>query len=296
MGDSIATNLFMLGYAYQKGLIPIGHEALERAIELNGTAVPMNLGAFRWGRRAAADRVAVEALVAPPADNVVPLRRPSTVDEIVASRVKHLTGYQNAQLAERYRALVERVGTVEQRTVPGQTTLAEAVARYYAKLLAYKDEYEVARLFTGAAFASQLNGQFEGDFRLKFHLAPPLLAERDPKTGHLKKQEFGPWMLSAFRLLAKLKGLRGTAFDPFGYTAERRQERALIREYEALIDELLGGLTPENHSLAVKLASVPDDIRGYGHVKDAHLAKARRKQDDLLYQWRHPAVVKQAAE
>jgi indolepyruvate ferredoxin oxidoreductase len=180
--------------------------------------------------------------------------------------------------------------------VPGQTELTEAVARYYAKLLAYKDEYEVARLFTEAAFATQLNAQFEGDFRLKFHLAPPLLAERDPKTGHLKKREFGPWMLPAFRLLARLKGLRGTAFDPFGYTAERRQERALIREYEALVDELLGGLAADNHSLAVKLASIPDDIRGYGHVKDAHLAKARRKQHDLLFRWRNPTVVKQAAE
>jgi indolepyruvate ferredoxin oxidoreductase len=296
MGDSIATNLFMLGYAYQKGLVPIGHEALERAIELNGTAVPMNLGAFRWGRRAAADRTAIEALVTPPTDNVVPLRAPSTLDEIVAGRVKHLTGYQNTALAERYRALVERVRAVEQKTIPGQTALAEAVARYYAKLLAYKDEYEVARLFTEAAFAAQLNGRFEGDFRLKFHLAPPLLASRDPKTGHLQKREFGPWMLSAFRLLARLKGLRGTAFDPFGHTAERKQERTLIREYEGLVDELLGGLTALNHSLAVKLASIPDDIRGYGHVKDAHLAKARRKQQDLLAQWRHPPALTQAAE
>jgi indolepyruvate ferredoxin oxidoreductase len=296
MGDSIATNLFMLGYAYQRGLIPIGHEALERAIELNGTAVPMNLGAFRWGRRAAADRAAVEALVAPPADNVVPLRRASTVDDVIASRVKHLTAYQNEGLAERYCALVERVRAVEQRMMPGEDVLTRAVARYYAKLLAYKDEYEVARLFTEVAFAQQLNAQFDGDYTLKFHLAPPLLASRDPKTGHLQKREFGPWLLPAFRFLAKLKGLRGTAFDPFGYTAERKQERALIREYEGLIDELLGGLAPENHSLAVKLASIPDDIRGYGHVKDAHLAKARRKQEDLLYQWRHPSVVKQAAE
>jgi indolepyruvate ferredoxin oxidoreductase len=296
MGDSIATNLFMLGYAYQKGLVPIGHAALEQAIELNGTAVPMNLGAFRWGRRAAADRAAIEALVAPPVDNVVPLRTAPTVDELVASRVKLLTAYQDAALAERYRALVERVRTVEQKVIPGQTKLAEAVARYYAKLLAYKDEYEVARLYSEVAFAAQLNGQFEGDFRLKFHLAPPLLASRDAKTGHLQKQEFGPWMLPVFRFLSKLKGLRGTAFDPFGYTAERKQERALIREYEGLVDELLGGLGSLNHSLAVKLASLPDDIRGYGHVKDAHLARARRKQQDLLAQWRHPPVMTQAAE
>jgi indolepyruvate ferredoxin oxidoreductase len=224
------------------------------------------------------------------------VRPPATVDEIVASRLKHLTAYQSAALAERYRALVERVRAVEQRTVPGETALTQAVARYYAKLLAYKDEYEVARLFSETAFASQLNGQFEGDFRLKFHLAPPLFADRDPKSGHLLKQEFGPWMLQAFRLLARFKGLRGTAFDPFGYTAERRQERTLIREYEGLIDEVLGGLGPDNHSLAVKLASIPDDIRGYGHVKEAHLAKAHRKQDDLLMQWRNPGVVKQAAE
>jgi len=296
MGDSIATNLFMLGYAYQKGLVPIGHSALEQAIELNGTAVPMNLGAFRWGRRAAADRAAVEALVAPPVDNVVPLRTAPTVDELVASRVKLLTAYQDAALAERYRALVERVRTVEQKVIPGQTKLAEAVARYYAKLLAYKDEYEVARLYSEVTFAAQLNGQFEGDFRLKFHLAPPLLASRDAKTGHLQKQEFGPWMLPVFRFLSKLKGLRGTAFDPFGYTAERKQERALIREYEGLVDELLGGLGSLNHSLAVRLASLPDDIRGYGHVKDAHLARARRKQQDLLAQWRHPPVMTQAAE
>ena len=202
---------------------------------------------------------------------------PKTLDEIVASRVKHLTGYQNAALAERYRALVDRVRAVEQRDVPGQTALAEAVARNYAKLLAYKDEYEVARLFTEAAFAAQLDSQFEGDFRLKFHLAPPLFAARDPKTGHLMKQEFGPWMLPAFRLLAKLKGAARNCLRSVRLYRERKQERALIREYEGLIDELLAGLSPANHSLAVKLASIPDDIRGYGHVKDAHLAKARRK-------------------
>ena len=258
----------------------------------------MNIGAFRWGRRAAADRAAVELLVAPQATgNIVTFARaPKTVDEIVASRIKHLTGYQNAALAERYRALVDRVRAIEQRDIPGQTALAEAVARNYAKLLAYKDEYEVARLFTEAGFAAQLGSQFEGDFRLKFHLAPPLFAARDPKTGHLLKQEFGPWMLQAFRLLARFKALRGTAFDPFGYTAERKQEQALIREYEGLIDELLTSLSLVNHSLAVKLAAIPEDIRGYGHVKESHLVKARHKWDDLLVQWRNPAVLKQAAE
>ena len=294
MGDSIATNLFMLGYAWQKGLSPIGLEALEKAIELNGTAVPMNLGAFRWGRRAAHDRAAVERLVAP-ADNVVAFNRLSrTLDEIVASRVKHLTAYQDATLARRYVTFIDRVKSVEAKT--GQTGLAEAVARNYSKLLSYKDEYEVGRLYAEAAFAASIDQQFEGDYKLKFNLAPPLFASRDPKTGHLLKQEFGSWMMPMFKLLARLKGLRGTAFDPFGYMAERKQERALIGQYESLVDELLGGLTPANHALAVKLASIPDDIRGYGHVKDAHLAKAKRKEADLLAQWRAPEPLKQAAE
>jgi indolepyruvate ferredoxin oxidoreductase len=296
MGDSIATNLFMLGYAWQKGLIPIGLEALEKAIELNGTAVVMNLAAFRWGRRTAHDRAAVERLLAPAADgNVVPLVRASrTVDEIVASRAKHLTAYQNAALARRFKALVERVKVVEQKT--GRSGLAEAVARGYAKLLAYKDEYEVARLYAESAFASGLDRQFEGAYKLKFHLAPPLFAKRDPRTGHLVKQEFGSWMMPAFRLLARFKILRGTAFDPFGRTAERKQERALIAEYESLVDELLGGLTAANHDLAVKLASIPEDIKGYGHVKDAHIVKAKRKEADLLAEWRHPHELPQAAE
>ncbi|SJZ39768.1 indolepyruvate ferredoxin oxidoreductase [Enhydrobacter aerosaccus] len=299
MGDSIATNLFMLGYAYQKGLIPIGHAALEQAIELNGTAVQMNLGAFRWGRRAAADRAAVEKLVAPAveAPNVVAFPGGNrSLDDLVASRMKHLTAFQNASLAQRYEALVSKVRTAEQKVQPGQNALAEAVARSYAKLLAYKDEYEVARLYSEAAFAAQLNQQFEGDFKLKFHLAPPLLSRRDPRTGHLLKREFGPWMGSVLRLLARFKFLRGSSLDPFGYTAERRHERALIGDYENLVGELLAGLTTANHPLAVKLASIPEDIKGYGHVKEAHLAKAKRKEAELLAQWRHPDALKQAAE
>jgi indolepyruvate ferredoxin oxidoreductase len=230
-------------------------------------------------------------------DNVVAFARPvATLDDIVASRMKLLAAFQNAALADRYRSLVEKVRDVEQKILPGESRLAEAVARNYAKLLAYKDEYEVARLYTDTAFVARLDHQFEGNYTLKFHLAPPLFARRDPRTGHLVKQEYGPWMLPVFRLLAKLKVLRGTMFDPFGRTAERRQERALIDAYERLIDELLAGLAPTNHALAVELAAVPDDIRGYGHVKQAHLEKAKRKEADLLVQWRHPGPLKQAAE
>jgi len=283
-----------VGVVIEGAKVPVSAAAIDRAIALNGAALEFNRAAFAWGRRAAHDRAAVERLVAP-ADNVVAFNRLSrTLDEIVASRVKHLTGYQDAALARRYVAFVERVKTVEQKS--GQTGLAEAVARNYSKLLSYKDEYEVGRLYAEASFAASIDQQFEGDYRLKFHLAPPLFSSRDPKTGHLLKQEFGPWMLPVFKLLAKLKGLRNTAFDPFGYTAERKQERALIGQYESLIDELLGSLTGANHPLAVKLASIPDDIRGYGHVKDAHLAKAKRKEVDLLAQWRNPEPMKQAAE
>ena len=294
LGDSIATNMFMLGYAYQQGLVPIGHAALEQAIELNGAAIAMNTSAFRWGRRAAHDRAAVEKLAAPPA-TVVPFTRiAKTLDEIVAARVTHLTGYQNAGLARRYTALVDRVRAAEEKTV--QTGLAEAVARNYAKLLAYKDEYEVARLHADAAFAAQIAGQFEGDYKLRFHLAPPLLSRRDPKTGHLIKRAFGAWILPAFKALAKLKFLRGTPLDIFGYTSERKAERRLIADYEAMIDEVLKGLSSANHALAVKLAAIPDDIRGYGHIKDANLEKARRKEAELLAQWRNPEAMKAAAE
>ncbi len=295
LGDSIATNMFMLGYAYQKALLPLGHDSIERAIELNGAAVAMNLAAFRWGRRAAADRAGIDRLIAPADDKVVPFPKlPATLDEIVASRARHLADYQNAALADRYKALVERVRTAEQRT--GLSGLAEAVARTYARLLAYKDEYEVARLHAETAFQAQLERQFEGDYKLKFHLAPPLFAKRDPRTGHLIKQEFGSWMLPAFRVLARLKVLRGTAFDPFGRTTERQQERAAVVEYETLIDEVLAGLSPANHALAVRLASVAAAIKGFGHVKEAHLEKARRSQADLLHQWRNPGALLRAAE
>jgi indolepyruvate ferredoxin oxidoreductase len=254
----------------------------------------MNMAAFRWGRRTADDRAAVERLTAP-ADNVVPFAKlPRTLDEIVASRMQHLTGYQNAALAKRYKALVDKVHAAEQKT--GKTGLAEAVARNYAKLLAYKDEYEVARLYAETGFEARVASQFEGDYRLKFHLAPPLLASRDPKTGHLVKQEFGSWMLPAFRMLAKLRFLRGTAFDPFGRTRERKVERALISDYEALIAELLAGLRPDNHDLAVRLASVPDEIKGYGHVKDANLDKAKQKEAELLRAWRGTGPLRLAAE
>ena len=296
LGDSIAANMFTLGFAYQKGLIPLSAEAIEKAIELNGAAVQMNTQAFLWGRRAAHNLQAVEKIVAHEDEMAPPPAH--TLDEMVARRADFLTAYQDRAYAERYRALVDRARTAEAKVMPGADALAKAVARNAFKLMAYKDEYEVARLYTDGAFEHELKKRFEGDFTLNFHLAPPLLAKRDPATGHLQKRQFGPWMMSGFRMLAKLKRLRGTPLDIFGYTAERRTERALIAEYEATVGELLAGLKPELHGLAVEIASIPEQIRGFGHVKERNLATAKAHEQALLAQFRTgaPAPVQQAAE
>ncbi|HSE78412.1 MAG TPA: DUF6537 domain-containing protein, partial [Alphaproteobacteria bacterium] len=295
MGDSIATNLFMLGYAWQRGLVPVSADAIAQAIELNAVAVEANKRAFSWGRLAAHDLAAVERAAKP--TMVTPLRPiAKSLDEIIARRVEHLTGYQNAAYAQRYEALVRRVAETERKRTSGLNGLAEAVARYYAKLLAYKDEYEVARLYADPKFAQAVRRQFEGDYRLQFNLAPPLIADRDPDTGQLRKRTFGPWTLSVFRWLARLKFLRGTRFDIFGRTAERRRERQLIAEYEALIAELLERLTPENHAIAVELATIPEHIRGFGHVKDAHLVRAKAHEAELLTLFRRTFSAPQAAE
>jgi indolepyruvate ferredoxin oxidoreductase len=294
LGDSIATNMFVLGFAYQRGLIPVSAEAINRAIELNGAAVKMNQAAFLWGRRLAVDKQAVERLSAPKEETKAATRLSESVEEMVARRVEFLAGYQNAAYAQRYAQLVERVRREEQARGKGRSGLAEAVARYYFKLLAYKDEYEVARLYADPAFTEKLKAQFEGDYRLHFHLAPPLLARRNEK-GELVKREYGPWMFPAFKVLSKLRFLRGSALDVFGYTQERRTERQLIADYEKTVDELLAKLTPENHALAVQIASIPEEIRGFGHVKARHLAAAKAKEAKLLEAWRAPMESRAAA-
>ncbi|MBD9370479.1 indolepyruvate ferredoxin oxidoreductase family protein [Xanthomonas sp. XNM01] len=354
LGDAIASNLFMLGYAWQQGLVPLSFEALMRAVELNGAAVEMNRSAFAWGRLAAVDPQAVATaagLVRNPttasetlADGLHPLppgewegsewgstsapqptaaardwrglperaqagpspaspldtatgeiaalplddlRLSRSLDELIARRVAFLTEYQDAAYARRYAELVDRVRGAEQARAPGSSALSEAVARYAFKLMAYKDEYEVARLYTSGEFQRRLQQQFEGDYTLRFHLAPPLLAKKD-EHGRLKKQEYGPWVLTAFRWLAKLRVLRGGAFDPFGRTAERRMERQLIADYIATIERLLPTLDHGNAELAAQIASIPEQIRGYGHVKDAHLHAAKAREAELLKEWDNP--------
>ena len=284
LGDAIASNLFVLGYAYQQGLVPVSGAAVERAIELNGIAVEMNREAFRWGRRAARDLNAVERLALQRDEGLEPTV-PATLDEFVERRAADLAAYQNAAWGSRYRALVERVREAERALGAGEA-LAGAVARYLYKLMAYKDEYEVARLYTDGAFRDRLAAAFEGDLRLTFHLAPPVLARRDPVTGEPRKRTFGPWMWRALGLVAKLRFLRGTPFDPFGRTAERRMERRLIEEYFETVEELLAGLRAENLGLAVEIASVPEAIRGYGHVKARAVEEAEREKAGLLERWR----------
>jgi indolepyruvate ferredoxin oxidoreductase len=295
MGDAIATNMFVLGYAYQKGWVPLAQASLTKAIELNGVAVEFNMKAFAWGRRAAVDLALVEKL-ATPADVIAIREAPSrSLDELVARRIEFLTGYQDAAYAERYRKLVERARAAESRIPGSDGKLAEAVARYYFKLLAYKDEYEVARLHSQAGFRRRIETMFEGAYKVKYHLAPPLLAKPDPVTGVPRKSQFGPWMATAFRVLAKLRRLRGTAFDPFGYSEERRTERRLIGEYEAVADELLARLERSNLALAVDVASIPEHIRGFGHVKRRHLAEAKKKEAELLAAFRNPRGQSRAA-
>ena len=276
-GQSIGANMFLVGYAYQLGAIPLSAAAIERAIELNGEAVAMNKAAFHWGRRAAVDRAAVEALAKPAAAKRATRGiSPSRSMRSVERRVKFLTDYQNAAYAARYRGLVEKAKAAEAARAPGKCGLADAVARYLFKLMAYKDEYEVARLYTDGSFASRSQPSSTATI-----CASNFISRRrcwraaTSTTGLPRKMSFGPWLLPAFRLLAKLKFLRGTAFDPFGRSLERRTERKLIADYEAMLDEVLAALTPDNHHLAVGLARHPGkDPR----LRPRQAAPSRRRQ------------------
>jgi indolepyruvate ferredoxin oxidoreductase len=293
MGDSIATNMFMLGYAWQKGWVPLSEAAIMKAIELNGVSIDFNKAAFNWGRQAAHDLLSVEkaAKASGSTTQVIEFKRTPTLKDIIARRVEFLTGYQNAAYAKQYSDFVETVRVTEAKLVEAgkPLRLTEAVAKYLFKLMAYKDEYEVARLYTDGAFRSKIESMFEGDYRIKFHLAPPLLAKRDAK-GHLIKQEYGPWMMKAFGVLAKFKFLRGTAFDIFGKTEERSTERALIRQYKDMILGLLPKLTAGNLAKATVIACIPEDIRGFGHVKERHLRNAKEREAALLRAFDMPTM------
>ncbi|MDH5540645.1 MAG: indolepyruvate ferredoxin oxidoreductase family protein, partial [Rhizobacter sp.] len=279
-GHSIATNMFMLGMAWQRGLVPVGSAALMRAVELNGVAIEDNRRAFAWGRRAAHDmarvlRLARDAEAAPESQ-----RMSRDLDEILSRRRAELVAYQGEALARRYVELVERVSRAEQRVAPGSERLALAVARQAHRLLAAKDEYEVARLFSSASFDAAIAADFEGEPRLHFHLAPPW--RRAAADGNPRKQVYGPWMRSAMRLLARCKPLRGTLFDPFGWSAERRLERALPGDYEATVERLLRRLDQGRLDAAVAIAELPERIRGFGPVKLHSVQTFREREARLL--------------
>ena len=283
MGDSIYTNPMMLGYAWQKGWIPLQKASLMRAIELNAVAVDNNKTAFEWGCRAAHNWAEVEALLQP--TQVIEFVKRESLEDLITKRVDFLTAYQNAAYADKYVGFVNTVRAKERALSSGESVqrfpLTEAVARNLFKLMAYKDEYEVARLHSDGAFEKKISAMFEGDFKLNYHLAPPLLAKKNDK-GELKKQQFGPWMLTSFKLLAKLKALRGTAFDVFGRTSERQMERALIADYTRSMEQVLQRLSAENMGLALDIARIPDGIKGFGHVKEKNLVAARARWDVLM--------------
>jgi indolepyruvate ferredoxin oxidoreductase len=281
LGDAIGVNLFLVGFAWQRGLVPLSRQAIARAIELNGVAVALNHAAFEWGRVAAHAPAAIEKVLRELGGRGTD-RAPRTLDELVAHRAAFLTAYQDARYADRYAGLVRLARAAETQVKPGARDLAETVARNFFKLMAYKDEYEVARLLTEGSFDAALKRQFEGDLKLSYHLAPPLFARLDPTTGRPPKIAFGGWLRPVLRLLARMKRLRGTAFDLFGYTEERRRERALRDDYESTFRRLLPTLAAANYETVLALAGLPDEIRGFGPVKEAAIKQTEGKRDELL--------------
>ena len=278
MGDSIATNMFLFGYAWQKGKVPLSLKAIFRAIELNGVAVDGNKQSFNWGRIAATDMALVEQSLPHPIRQNSPLTK---LDDIIAYRVNYLKEYQDQSLADKYANAVNKIRDLETKLGEKSLDLSKAVARNYFKLLAIKDEYEVARLYTNGEFEKKIHQQFEGDFKIHFHMAPPLLAGKDSKS-HLRKMEFGGWMFKALKIVARIRGLRGTAFDLFGRTSERKMERELVSDYENLLLEFHKTLSQNNLFSAIALASTPSEIRGFGHVKEESVANSTKNTAVLL--------------
>ncbi|MCP3686978.1 MAG: indolepyruvate ferredoxin oxidoreductase family protein, partial [Gammaproteobacteria bacterium] len=277
LGDSIASNLFLLGYAWQSGLVPVSATALDQAIVLNGVEVEFNQQAFLWGRRYAHQPDRVKALF-----KAQKLTRPLSLDELIENRARRLTAYQNTQYAEKYRDYIEQIRAIDSEPF----SMTGTVAKNLYRLMAYKDEYEVSRLFCQREFIDEINQQFEGDFKLGFNLAPAILNRLDKNTGRPVKYAFGGWMMKVFSMLSAMKALRGTAFDPFGYSFERRQERGDIDDYLALLAQIKSGITKENYTIACELCESVASLRGFGPVKTANREKLHKQQEELLGRFR----------
>ncbi len=286
VGDAIGANMFMLGFAWQNGGLPVSRQAITRAIELNGVQIPMNMAAFEWGRVAAHDVMLLPVMKAKAKTAVGHQNLSSSVDEIIDRRAQWLGQYQNSAYAKRYTDRVAKVQAAEQ-TAGGKSVLTEAVARNLYKLMAIKDEFEVARLYSDGSFMEQLSSQFDSYKKLEFHLAPPLFSKRNDK-GELQKSVYGPWMMKAYKWLARARVLRGGVFDVFGYTAERKMERQLLADYEAVLDEIVQGLSKDTIKAAVALANYPKTIRGYGHVKERNVEKVNAEKMQLRARFKNP--------
>jgi len=284
-GDSIASNMFITGYALQKGFIPVKPESMEEAIKLNNIAVEMNLSAFRWGRMAAYDMEFVEKQALPFLTNIEIDHDSYNLDNVIQDRVNILTNYQNLNYAKKYKKIVNKVIKVEKNIEKNNEELSKSVAKYLFKLMAYKDEYEVARLYSDGQFKEKLNNAFDGKLKIKFHLAPPLFAPKDINTGKPRKITLGSWMMPVFSILSKFKFLRGSIFDPFGKTKERKMERYLIEQYLNDIDKILQEINKDNLSLAIQITSIPEIIRGYGHIKEENINEAQEKRKKLFDMW-----------
>jgi indolepyruvate ferredoxin oxidoreductase len=279
-GDSIAANLFMVGYAFQKGYIPLSEASIIRATELNGVAVEFNKRAFQWGRLAASDMAKINTVITAPAQSEN--SQDLSLDQVIERHFNDLIRYQNTTYADHYKKAVENARTHASDRLGTDQEIGMLVAKYLYKVMAYKDEYEIGRLYSDPAFLEKLQAQFDGNYKLKFNLAPPLLSRKDKVTGHPKKITFGAWMLPIFKLLAKSKGLRGSMFDVFSYTQERKTERQLITDYNDLITKVVPQVTHENKAIVTELLSLPEHIRGYGHVKEESMIKTRDRWQELL--------------
>jgi len=296
-GNTICANFFLIGIAVQQGLVPIPPEAIEKAIELNGRSVDMNRLAFRRGRQFVVDPGAIDRMVESRSDNKVTLQivEPETVDDVISNRSRLLIEYQDKKYADRYRDFVESIRAIEQCLSPGAEGVTGAVARSYYKLLAYKDEYEVARMLSASEFRAGLEAEFSGDFYLQYHLAPPVLAKKDPVSGLPVKRTYGPWMGQALRLIAKFKFLRGTPFDPFGRSDDRRLERKMIEQYESVVQEAVSGMNAANHGIVEQIVSYPESVRGFGHIKKKSYHEAMAHLDDLMKAFRASSLDRDAA-